>query len=228
LLFITIVELILLCFPGPSETVRGVIFISVGCFITLFTLCPFVTKRGSNFYFGPGMYFQTDQVIFAPKWTNEEFVSILALFCVWTKSLMCNDAVNRDSTFRVMSEDSACKSEEFQIPCQPSGRCVIPPGHPSVFCSIRLDIRQTSIIYPDDVFLPSEHLHRIEKLLCQLAPSRRFSNTSGRLSVLERFTDSFQVQEKEDQSTVQTMWYPVWTRISVRQESQFKMNRPDI
>jgi hypothetical protein len=161
---------------------RGVIFISVGCFITLFTLCPFVTKRGSNFYFGPGMYFQTGQVIFVPEWPKGEFVSILALFCVWTKSLMCNDAVNRDSTFRVMSEDS----------CQPSGRCVIPSGRPSVYCSIRpddvsfrLDIRQTSIICPDDVFLPSGHLHRNEKLLCQLAPSGHFSSTSGRLSVLE-------------------------------------------
>jgi hypothetical protein len=164
----------------------------VGCFITLFTLCPFVTKRGSNFYFGPGMYFQTGQVIFVPEWPKGEFVSILALFCVWTKSLMCNDAVNRDSTFRVMSEDSACKSEEFQVPCQPSGRCVIPSGRPSVYCSIRpddvsfrLDIRQTSIICPDDVFLPSGHLHRNEKLLCQLAPSGHFSSTSGRLSVLE-------------------------------------------
>jgi len=65
-------------------------------------------------------------------------VSILALFCVWTKSLMCNDAVNRDSTFRVMSEDSAKESEEFQVPCQSSGRCVIPSGHPSVLAfSIR-------------------------------------------------------------------------------------------
>jgi hypothetical protein len=148
---------------------------------------------------------------------------------------MCNDVVNRDSTFRVMSEDSACKSEEFQVPCQPSGRCVIPSGRPSVHCSIRpddvsfrSDIRQTSIICPDDVFLPSGHLHRIENLLCQLAPSGRFSSTSGRLSVLERFTDYFQVQEREDQSTVRTMWYPVRTSISVRQESQFKMNRPDI
>jgi hypothetical protein len=44
----------------------------------------------------------------------------------------------------------------------------------------------------------------------------------------KRFTDSFQVQEREDQSTVRTMWYPVQTRISVRQESQFKMNRSDI
>jgi len=123
-------------------------------------------------------------------------VSILALFCVWTKSLMCNDAVNRDSTFRVMLEDSACESEEFQVPCQLSGRYVIPSGRPSVYCSIHPDIRQTSIICPDDVFLPSGHLHRIEKLLCQLAPSGRFSSTSGRLSVLERFTDSFQVSRK--------------------------------
>jgi hypothetical protein len=117
---------------------------------------------------------------------------------------MCNDAVNKDSTFRVMSEDSAFESEEFQVPCQPSGRCVILSGRPSVYCSIRpddvsfrQDIRQTSIICLDDVFLPSEHLHYIEKLLCQLAPFGRFSSTSGRLSVLERFTDSFQVSRKE-------------------------------
>jgi hypothetical protein len=104
---------------------------------------------------------------------------------------MCNDTVNKDSTFRVMSEDSACESEEFQVPCQPSG-C------PSVYCSIRPDdvsfrpdIKQTSIICPDDMPLPSGHLHHIEKLLCQLAPSRCFSSTTGRLSVLEWFTDSF-------------------------------------
>jgi hypothetical protein len=116
---------------------------------------------------------------------------------------MCNDAVNRDSTFKVMSEDSACESEEFQVPCQPSGRCVISSERPFVYYSIRpedvsfrSDIRQTSIICPDDVLLPSGHLHRIEKLLCQLASSGRFSSTSGRLSVLERFTDSFQVSRK--------------------------------
>jgi len=62
--------------------------------------------------------------------------------------------------------------------------------------SFRPDIRQTSIICPDDVLLPSGHLHRIEKLLGQLAPSGRFSSTSGRLSVLKRFTDSFQVSRK--------------------------------
>jgi hypothetical protein len=35
------------------------------------------------------MYFQTGQVIFVPEWPKGEFVSILALFCVWTKSLIC-------------------------------------------------------------------------------------------------------------------------------------------
>jgi hypothetical protein len=116
---------------------------------------------------------------------------------------MCNDAVNRDSTFRVMSEDSACESEEFQVPCQPSGRCLFPSRRPFVYCSIRPDdvsfrpnFRQTSIICPDDVLLPSGHLHRIKKLLCQLAPSGRFSSTSRRQSILERFTDSFQVSRK--------------------------------
>jgi hypothetical protein len=46
------------------------------------------------------MYIQTGQVIFVPEWPKGEFVSILALFCVWRKSLMCNDAANRDSTFQ--------------------------------------------------------------------------------------------------------------------------------
>jgi hypothetical protein len=35
-------------------------------------------------------------------------------------------------------------------------------------------------------------------------------------------------QEREDQSTVRTMWYPVRTRVSLRQESQFKYHRLDV
>jgi len=46
------------------------------------------------------MYFQTGQVIFVPEWPNWEFVSILASFCVWTKSLNCKDVVNRYSTIQ--------------------------------------------------------------------------------------------------------------------------------
>jgi hypothetical protein len=65
----------------------------------------------SNFYFGPEMYFQTGQVIFVPEWPKEEFVSILASFCVWTKSLKCKDVVNRDSTFQSL------QVRRIQVPC---------------------------------------------------------------------------------------------------------------
>jgi hypothetical protein len=98
----------------------------------------------------------------------------------------------------------------------PFGQCVIPSG------------RQTIQHHPSGRHASSVRtLHCIEKFLFQLDPSGRFSSTSGRLSVLERFTDSFQVQEREDQSTVRTMWYPVRTRVSIRQESQFEFDRPN-
>jgi hypothetical protein len=108
-------------------------------------------------------------------------------YSVFGQNHLCvNDVANRDSTFQ---------SEVRRISKFP----VIPSGRPSVYYSIRpddvslrSDIRQTSITCPDEVLLPFGHLHRIEKLLCKLAPSGRFSSTSGRLSVLERITDSFQ------------------------------------
>jgi hypothetical protein len=144
------------------------------------------------------MYFQTGQVIFVPDRPKGEFVSILALFCVLTKSLMCKDVVNRDSTFRVMSI-----LEEIQVLCLPSVRCVIPSGRPSVYCSIRPDdvsshpdSRQSSIIRPDDVLSSFEPLLSIKKVLSSLLSSGRFSSTFGRLSVIERFSDSFQVPRK--------------------------------
>jgi hypothetical protein len=78
---------ILLCLPY-----RGSNFCCVWFFLLCFTLCPFVTKRGSNFYFWTGIVFLTGQVIFVPKWPKWEFVSLkFATFC-WTKSLRCKDA----------------------------------------------------------------------------------------------------------------------------------------
>jgi hypothetical protein len=109
------------------------------------------------------MYFQTGQVIFVPEWPKGEFVSILASFYVWTKSLMCKDTVNRDSTchsiFRRLC--TAKKIEDFRFPISRlddmSSR---PDAHlstvPSVrtTCSSRPDVRQTSIIRPDNVSFP--------------------------------------------------------------------------
>jgi hypothetical protein len=125
------------------------------------------------------------------------------------------------------------KSEEFQS--QPSGRCVIPSRRPSVYCSIRPDdvsyrpdARHSSIIRPDDVLLPSGHF----------TVSRSFYASLLRPDVSAARPDAYQfsngllilskLQKRKDKSTVRTMWYTVRTHISVRQESQFKMNRPDI
>jgi hypothetical protein len=86
------------------------------------------------------MYFQTGQVIFVPEWPKGEFVVLLASFCVWTKSLVCKDVVlSGIPLFRVMSEDSACKSENLQFPVSRPDDRAIPSGRLSVLCSIRPD-----------------------------------------------------------------------------------------
>jgi hypothetical protein len=98
--------------------------------------------------------------------------------------------------FRVKSEEFQSSLSAVRTMCHPvwtpiflllnpSGRCVIPSGRQK-FQHLPSGWRASSV----------RTLHCIEKLLYQLALSRRFSSTSGRLSVLERFTDSFQVPRK--------------------------------
>jgi hypothetical protein len=55
-------------YPGPSEIVRGSNFYS-SCVLLLlcFTLCPFVTKRESNFYFWTGHVFPNRLNDFCPR-----------------------------------------------------------------------------------------------------------------------------------------------------------------
>jgi len=105
-------------------------------------------------------------------------VSILASFCV---SLKCKDVVNRDSTFRVMSVVSTCKSEEFQVPCQPSGRSshpvrtpICPLFHPSGRRVIPSKC-QTDQHHPSGQSVQSVRTpYCIEKFLCQLASVQTF------------------------------------------------------
>jgi hypothetical protein len=107
-------------------------------------------------------------------------VSILASFCVWTKSLKCKDAVNRDSTIQSL------QVEEFKFPVS------LRPDD----VSSRPDARQTSIIRPDEVFISSGP-HTVSRSFCaSLHPSGSFSITSGRLPVLDQFLISFQVPRK--------------------------------
>jgi len=160
------------------------------------------------------MYFQTDQVIFVPEWPKGEFVSILASFCVWTKSLICKDAANRDST--VQSEVRRISKFPVSRPDDVSSR---PDVHLSTIpyvrttcLSVRTLDRQASSVRTTCFFRPDTYV--VSRSFCAslLCPdvsvarpdSYQFSNGS---LILSKF------QEREDQSTVRTMWYTVMTRI---------------
>jgi hypothetical protein len=140
------------------------------------------------------MYFQTGQVIFVLEWPNGEFVSILTSFCVWTKSLMCKDAVNRDST--IQSDVRRFCLLVRRIQDFLSAIRTIEPSRPDAHLSIVPSVQTTCLTVwtaKTDQHHPSgrhDHsvwtLYCIEKVLSSLHPSRRFSSTSGRLSVLEQ------------------------------------------
>jgi hypothetical protein len=105
------------------------------------------------------MYFQTGQVIFVPEWTKGEFVSILALFCVRTKSLMCKDAVNRDSTFQsdvkirrkfkfpVNRPDDVSSRSDAHLSTTPSNRTMCHPVR--LPDSPASSVRTTCFFHPD-------------------------------------------------------------------------------
>jgi hypothetical protein len=79
-----------------------------------------------------GIEFFTGQVIFVLEWSKGEFVSILASFCVWTKSLICKDAANGDST--VQSEVRRISKLPFSRPDDESSRL---DAHLSTVPSVR-------------------------------------------------------------------------------------------
>jgi len=123
------------------------------------------------------------------------FVSILVSFCVWTKSLMCKDAVKNDSTcqsiFRRLC--TAKKIEDFRFPVsRPDDVSSRPDAHLSIVpsvrttCSSRPDARQTSIIRLDDVSFPSGP-YTVSRSFCSiLHPSGPLSSPSGRPSVIDQ------------------------------------------
>jgi hypothetical protein len=94
----------------------------------------------------------------------------LASFCVWTKSLKCKDAVNRDSTIQSL------EVKRIQVPCHPFGRSNHPIRTP--ICLDDMFTVRTSKIDQHHPFGRSIHSIRtpycIEKFLCQLASVRTF------------------------------------------------------
>jgi hypothetical protein len=128
-------------------------------------------------------------------------VSILDSFCVWTKSLMCKDAVNRDSTcqsiFRRLC--TAKKIEDFRFPVsRPDDMLSHPDAHLSTVpfirttChTVRTPVRPASSV--QTTYLSVQTLHCMKKLLFQLA-SVRTSQQLVRTSISDRSAlDSFQV-----------------------------------
>jgi hypothetical protein len=96
-----------------------------------------------------------------------------------------------------------CKSEEFKFPVSRPDDRAIPFGRPSVLyfihpdgVSSRPDARQTSIIRPDEVFIPSGPHTVSRSFYSSFHPSGRFSSMSGRLPVLDQFLICFQVPRK--------------------------------
>jgi hypothetical protein len=133
------------------------------------------------------------------------------LVCNWPHSVGQNHLFvkmlfNRNSVIQkwVRRFYTACKSEK-SIPCQPSGRHVIPSGRLSVHCSIRpddvpyhLDARQTKHHSSGQRGFPSEPSTVSRSFCSNLHPSRCLSNTSKRLSVFDQASNSFQVHIWKD------------------------------
>jgi hypothetical protein len=174
------------------------------------------------------MYFQTGQVIFVPEWPKGEFVSILALFYVWTKSLICKDAANRDSTVQNQVRRNSSSLSAFRTMFHPVRTPTVPaPSVQTTYHTVRTQTVQhhPSGRRPPSVRTPTQYRETSVSdcfrpdVSAARPDATQFSNDS---LILSKF------QEREDQSTVRTMWYTVRTRISIRQESQFKFDHPDV
>jgi hypothetical protein len=142
---------------------------------------------------------------------------------------MCNDAANRDSTYQseVRRITKFPVSRQDDVSSRPEAHLSTVPSVRKTCHSARTSNRQASPVRTTSFFRLDTYF--VSRSFCAnlLRPdvsatrpdAYRFLNGS---LILSKF------QEREDQSTAWTMWYTVRTRISVRQESQFKMNRPDI
>jgi hypothetical protein len=112
----------------------------------------------------------------------------------------------------------------IQVPYQPSGRSSHPVRttcHP-----IRTLDRPVSSVRTKCSFRPDPILYREVSVPASIRPDVLAARPdASQYSISFWFLSKF--QEREDQSTFWTMWYPVRTCVSLRQESQLKYDRPD-
>jgi hypothetical protein len=144
----------------------------------------------------------------------------------------------RKQGFRLQSDVSRFYLQVRRISRSLSVVRMIEPSRPDAHLSTVPSVRTTchSVRTPDS---PASSVWTT----CSFRPdpctvSRSFCSSLVRTDVSAARPDAYQFsngslilskfQEREDQSTVRTMWYPVRTCVSIRQESQFKINRPDV
>jgi hypothetical protein len=150
--------------------------------------------------------------------------------------LCVKDAVNRDFAIQNILRRFCLQSQKNSSSLsavrtiEPSRTDATLSTIPSVRAtchSVRTSDRQASSVQTMCFFRPDPYtvLRRFcSRVLCPNVSAARpdvyqFSNGS-------LIPSNF--QEREDQSTVRTIWYPVRTHVSIRQESQFKIDRPDV
>jgi hypothetical protein len=122
--------------------------------------------------------------------SSNTFVSILASFCVWTKSIVCVKLLHRDSTIQ-----KCFRVRRISIPCQPSGRPFVTVPSVRTTCHIVQTPNRPSIIRPDDVSLrPDPPLCREGSI--QLASVRTFQQHVRTPLSTRTVSDSFQVPIK--------------------------------
>jgi hypothetical protein len=132
---------------------------------------------------------------------------------------MCKDVANKVSTIQSL------QVRRIQVPCQPFGRSSHPVRttcHP-----VRTLDRPASSVRTKYSFRPDPILYREVSVPACIRPDVSASRPdASQYSINFWFLSKF--QEREDQLTVRTMWYPVQTCVSLRQELQFKYHCPDV
>jgi hypothetical protein len=137
---------------------------------------------------------------------------VSASFCVWTKSLICKDAANRDSTVQseVRRISNFPVSRLDDVSSRPNVHLSTVPYVRTTYLSVRTSDRQASSVWTTCFFRLDTYV--VSRSFCasllrpDISAARpdayQFSNGS---LILSKF------QERKDQSTVRTMWYTVRT-----------------
>jgi hypothetical protein len=164
------------------------------------------------------------------------------LDCNWphsdcTKLLVCKDSFQQGFRYsEVLQKILHClQVKKNRVPpSRPEDVSSRPNAHLSTVPSVRTTCHtvrtpdRPSIIRPDDVdFRPDPPLYREASV-----PACICLDISAALSDASQYSTKLQILSKfiygKIAATIRTMWIPVRTRFSLRQELQFKFNRPNV